>query len=205
MTQVSSLDNIYKVDSGEPMRNAYNEWADQYDADLMQHQYRTPARIAQALSRHLVDKQTPILDFACGTGLSGLALHDAGFSCIDGIDLSENMLAKAAQKGIYRSLTPCLPEAPFDRLNEKHHAIVAVGAIGAGAAPIECLSQAIEHLPTGGIFCVSLNDHTLEDPQFEATIADAVTHGKVDVLASESGEHLPEINLGARVYVIRKR
>lgn len=199
------LDHIYEVGSGKPMRDAYNQWADDYDADLEQQHYRTPARVAQALARHLSDKHAPILDFACGTGLSGQALRDAGFTCIDGVDLSEKMLSKALKKGIYRSVAPCQADAPFEAVTEDHRAIVAVGAIGAGAAPIECLSLAMEHLTSGGIFCVSLNDHTLEDPRFEAVIADAVAAGKVEVVESEYGEHLPEIDLGARVYVVRRR
>ena len=205
MSNQDFLDNIYNVKDGEAMRAAYDQWADRYDSDITQNQYRTPARIAAALARHLEDKQAPILDFACGTGLSGQALHDAGFTCIDGVDLSEKMLSKALAKGVYRSLTPCTAQAPMDAVTLEHRAITAAGAIGAGAAPMHCLSMAIDHLPSGGLLCVSLNDHTLEDPRYEALIADAVANGTVEVLESEQGEHLPEINLGARVYVIRKR
>ena len=205
MSNKEFLDNIYQTASGEPMRQAYDQWADSYDVDIEQQQYCTPARVAAALARHLEDNTTPVLDFACGTGLSGQALHNAGFSCIDGIDLSEKMLSKARDKGVYRSLAPCEADAPFKATTEEHRAITAAGAIGVGAAPIECLSQAFDHLPSGGLLCLSLNDHTLEDPRYEAVIADAVADGTVEVLESEYGEHLPQINLGARVYVIRKR
>jgi predicted TPR repeat methyltransferase len=204
MTHKTFLDDIYQVAPGNPMRDTYNQWADHYDADLAQHNYRTPERVAQALLRHLSDLHAPILDFACGTGLSGQALHHAGFSCIDGVDLSEKMLSQALKKGVYRSLTPCCVEAPFEAVTQDHRAIVAVGAIGAGAAPIECLSAAIENLQTGAILCVSLNDHTLEDPRYEAIIDQARADGQIEVLESEHGEHLPEIDLGAKVYVMRK-
>jgi predicted TPR repeat methyltransferase len=199
------LDDIYQVASGKSMRDAYNQWADQYDQDIEEQGYRTPTRVALALARHLRDKHAPILDFACGTGLSGQALRQAGFTCIDGVDLSEKMLRKALAKGIYRSLAPCSLDAPFESVSEDHQAIVAVGAIGAGAAPIECLTMAIDHLPPGGIFCVSLNDHTLQDPRFEAVIAEAVISGAVDLLEREHGEHLPDIDLKATVYVLKKR
>ncbi len=206
MAQTNSfLNKIYDTDAGKPMRDAYDQWANQYEADITQHQYRTPTRIAEALARHLDDKNAPILDFACGTGLSGVALREAGFTSIDGVDLSEKMLSQASKKGVYSSLTPCEADAPFAAASEQYRAIVAVGAIGAGAAPLKCLSLAIDHLTSGAIFCVSLNDHTLEDPRYEAVIADEVANGSIEVLESQYGEHLPEINLGARVYVIRKR
>ena len=204
MSEKKFLDHIYQVASGKPMRDTYNQWAASYDADLTEQNYRTPERVAQALARHLSDLHAPILDFACGTGLSGQALHALGYTCIDGVDLSEKMLSMALKKGVYRSLTPCSAQAPFEAVTAAHRAIVAVGAIGAGAAPIECLMAAIEHLHRDGIFCVSLNDHTLQDPRYEALIEQAQTRGLVAVLEDQHGEHLPDIDLGAKVYVMRK-
>lgn len=49
---------------------------------------------------------TPVgamLDLGCGTGLAGAALRDLA-ATIDGIDISPKMLAKAAERGIYRHL-----------------------------------------------------------------------------------------------------
>ena len=70
------------------MRALYDDWAAGYDADLEDSAYKTPGRVAEALSAALADKQAPVLDFACGTGLSGVALADAGFKVIDGADIS---------------------------------------------------------------------------------------------------------------------
>lgn len=204
MSEKKFLDHIYQVESGKPMRDTYNQWAASYDDDLAGQNYRTPERVAQALLRYLSDLHAPILDFACGTGLSGQALRAVGYTCIDGVDLSEKMLSMALKKGVYRTLTPCSTEAPFEAVQQEHRAIVAVGAIGAGAAPIECLLAAIEHLQTSGILCVSLNDHTLQDPRYQALIHDAQSNGLIEVLEEQHGEHLPDIGLGARVYVLRK-
>lgn len=204
MTSKHIMDTIYQVPAGKAMRDTYDQWAEQYDADLEQRDYRTPQRVAQALARHLTDRHAPILDFACGTGLSGRALRDAGFTCIDGVDLSEKMLRQAMKKGIYRTLTPCSVEQPFAAVTASHRAIVASGAIGAGAAPMACLALAIEGISKEGLFCVSLNDHTLEDPAFEAVITQAQAQGTIEILEQEHGPHLPALNLGAKVYVLRK-
>ena len=45
-----------------------------------------------------------VLDLACGTGLVGRELHRRGYTCIDGLDLSQGMLTKAESLGIYREL-----------------------------------------------------------------------------------------------------
>jgi len=198
------LDNIYKADGGEAMRRYYDDWADSYDADLNKNDYRTPGRCAEALAAHLDDRDAPILDFACGTGISGVALKEAGFTTIDGTDISDGMLQKARAKGAYRDLLLADPDAGLDTGGRQYRAIVAVGAIGAGPAPVEYLDAAMAHLNPGGIFVVSLNDHTLEDPQFEARLTGAISDGRVEKLMAEDGPHVPGIGLGARVWAVRK-
>ncbi|WP_198174246.1 class I SAM-dependent DNA methyltransferase [Mesorhizobium xinjiangense] len=198
------LDNVYKTDGGEGMRQYYNDWADVYDKDLHENDYRTPGRCATALAAHLGDKDAPILDFACGTGMSGEALKEAGFTTIDGTDISEGMLDKARAKGVYRDLIRANSDAVLDTGDRKYMAIAAVGAIGAGAAPADNIDAAIESLAPGGIFVVSLNDHTLEDPQFETRLTQAIADGRVDKIMAEDGPHLPAIDLGARVWAVRR-
>lgn len=198
------LDNIYKTDGGESMRRYYDDWADSYDKDLRENDYRTPGRCAGVLAAHLDDKDAPILDFACGTGISGVALKEAGFRAIDGTDISDGMLDKARAKGAYRDLFCVDPDAGLDTGGRQYRAIVAVGAIGAGAAPVEYIDAALAHLESGGLFVVSLNDHTLEDPKFEARLTQAISNGQFEKIIAEDGPHLPEIGLGARVWAVRR-
>ena len=49
-------------------------------------------------------KSNRILDYGCGTGLSGLALQLVGFKNIDGLDVSKEMVSLAEKKSIYRNL-----------------------------------------------------------------------------------------------------
>lgn len=198
------LDNIYSVEGGEAMRRYYDDWARSYDADLVDNEYKTPARCAEALARHLADRNAPLLDFACGTGMSGVALNEAGFSCINGTDISAGMIEVAREKGVYRNLWVCDADNPFDERAKKHAAIIAVGAIGAGAAPVDAIDGALASLDKGGLFIVSLNDHTLEDPEFERRLTAAAHRGTIAILESDHGPHLPAIGLGAKVYVARK-
>jgi len=80
-----------------------------------------------------------------------------------------------------------------------------VGAIGAGAAPVETLDAAIDALAPGGVFVVSLNDHTLEDPEYLARLDRAAADGRIEMLEAEDGPHLPAIGLNARVVAVRRR
>lgn len=203
-TTSAFLENVYSAEGGEEMRRYYDDWATSYDADVQSNDYRTPARCAEALKAALTEVRSPILDFACGTGISGEALHQAGFETIDGTDISEGMLAKARKKGVYRDLYLADPNSVLDTGGRIYQAISAVGAIGAGAAPSENIDAAISSLAPGGIFVVSFNEHTLEDEQFEARLTNAISEGLIEKVTAEDGPHLPEIGLEARVWVVRR-
>ena len=60
-------------------RDLYTAWSDSYDKEVNENGYVTPLRVAEALDRHVLDKNTTVLDYGCGTGLSGQALLKVGF------------------------------------------------------------------------------------------------------------------------------
>ncbi|MDZ7709487.1 MAG: hypothetical protein U5K36_04910 [Roseovarius sp.] len=107
-----------------------------------------------------------------------------GFRAIDGHAEHLGPAAawrKARAKGAYRDLFRADPDGVLDTGGRQYRAIVAVGAIGAGAAPAEYIDRALAHLEPGGLFVVSLNDHTLEDlDSTEARLTRAVTGGTVE-------------------------
>jgi predicted TPR repeat methyltransferase len=199
------LDKVYATEGAEATRALYDDWADSYDAELKAAGYATPARVAAALRAHLDDLAAPILDFGCGTGLSGEALARAGFSAIDGVDLSSEMLEEARAKGLYRDLAQIGPEDTLDQRSGRYAAITATGVIGAGAAPLDCFDRLMHLLPPGGLFVFSFNDHTLEDPAFETRVSEWVDSAAARLHFREHGVHVPEKGLGATVYVLEKR
>jgi len=100
------LDKVYDARDASSTRTLYDAWSDSYEAEVGSQGYALPPRCAAALAKFTDDLSAPILDFGCGTGLSGLAFKDAGFTTIDGHDLSADMLEEANNKGVYRKLTP---------------------------------------------------------------------------------------------------
>ena len=98
------LDKAYSTVGTDATRALYTDWAKTYDAEVSKNGYATPGRCADALKTVTDDFTKPILDFGCGTGLSGLALSLAGFQTIDGVDLTQEMLERAKEKQFYRSL-----------------------------------------------------------------------------------------------------
>ncbi|MFZ5963747.1 class I SAM-dependent DNA methyltransferase [Thalassococcus sp. BH17M4-6] len=198
------LDKAYGVDDPDSVRDLYDSWSASYDAEIAENGYATPGRAAKALRKYISDPGGPVLDYGCGTGLSGLALKLEGFAVLDGADISTEMLAQARAKNIYRDLSELDPSAPppFDK--GAYAAIAAVGVIGAGAAPIGLLDDLMALLDSGGLLVFSLNDHALKDRRNKGRMNEHIDTGSARLLHAKHGPHLPGIGLKSSVYVLEK-
>lgn len=180
----------------------YTDWADSYDADLAKRGYHTPARIAAALREQMPD-DGPVLDFGCGTGLSGFALSSVGFGPIDGTDITAEMAEKARVKGIYRSVSVGIPgAAPCPAGTYK--AIVATGVISLGAAPPETFDVVASSLAPRDVLAFSFNDPTLADGSYDEKLSGLVKNGTFEILSRSHGPHLDDLQMGADVIVARR-
>jgi len=198
------LNQAYGARDAASTRQLYDDWAANYEAEVAENGYATPGRCAAALRLHLTDVNAPILDFGCGTGLSGLALKLAGFNTIDGVDLSADMLEQAAAKSLYRTLAKIEAGTALTHPTGTYAAITAIGVIGAGAAPISVFDTLMGGLALGGFFVFSFNDHALQDPQNEGKLQSYLDSNSAQLLVKEYGDHLPGIVLKSNVYVIEK-
>ena len=94
------------------------------------------------------------LDLGCGTGLCGKLMNDA-CDAIDGIDLSQGMLVRAAELELYRRLVRA-DVIEFLRTADTKYDLVIAGDvfiyIGDLAPVFEGVRRVIE---PGGIFCFS--------------------------------------------------
>jgi len=79
----------------------YGEWAPTYETSV-------PALLDIGILERIQSmpwsETRQCLDLACGTGRTGAWLASKGVSCIEGIDLTREMLAQAANKRLYRRL-----------------------------------------------------------------------------------------------------
>ena len=171
---------------------------------MNENKYVTPKRCAEAVSRHIKDKQTYILVIGCGTGLSGEAFISEGFYNIDGTDFSDEMLEIARKKNIYNNLF-------FDDINksnlnfQEHYLVVAaVGVISPTHAKAETINQILSYIKKSGILVFSLNDHALEDEVYVNKIKDLKNNKSIIFLEENYGEHIKKIHLNSKIFVIKK-
>ena len=107
----------------------YDAWAENYNETLAQWNYQSPAIVATMLKRE-VPGDDHVLDAGCGTGLSGKALHAAGFRRVTGIDISQASLDVAAQAGAYeRLLQVNMQQVPLPLQTSEFAAVQCVGVL----------------------------------------------------------------------------
>ena len=201
------LKSVYGLTSTDEARDFYDTWAAGYEEELAEAGYVTPMRAAAALAQFASLPWAPLIEFGCGTGLGGLALRAAGFECLDGFDISAEMLARAEEKqGLYRALGTVDLSQPLDDLPEdEYQNAAAIGVLSPAHMPPTVLDQILSKLPTGGCLVYTLNDHSLADGSFDARLGDLIEGGPAELIFKEHGPHLPGVDLSSTVYVVRRR
>ncbi len=195
--------SAYKISKQEDIDRLYTDWAETYDDELRVMGYRSPIRCASALAK-FVPLETPVLDFGCGTGLSGEALKNVGFKNIFGTEINNSMRAIAKKKTIYQDIYKTDVNNPFPE--SKHfYGICAVGVISSGAGPPSLLRQSLKCLKKDGFICFSYNDHTLNTQCYMDALKEVNELGELEEVFSEYGDHLKSKSLQSNVYVFRKK
>jgi predicted TPR repeat methyltransferase len=87
------------------VERTFDSFAASFESKLERLSYRAPALVAAALAESGLEpsRQLDVLDAGCGTGLCGPLVAPYARRLV-GIDLSDGMLARAKEKGIYDEL-----------------------------------------------------------------------------------------------------
>ncbi|MEO1238903.1 MAG: methyltransferase domain-containing protein [Pseudomonadota bacterium] len=182
----------------------YSAWAATYDEELRARGYHTPQRIAADLARHLGGDPRPVLDFGCGTGVSGMALHAQGIGPLHGTDIVAEMLDQARPLDVYDRLWVSDPGI-LDVTPGTYQAIVAAGVISLGAAPPETMDLVVSALAPGDLLAMSFNDPSLAHGGYDARLAAHVGTGALHLVHRSHGPHLDDVGMGSDVILLRRR
>jgi predicted TPR repeat methyltransferase len=112
------------------VRSVFDAFARSFDAKLASLSYRAPEFVAGMLARlaGAPAKALDIVDAGCGTGLCGpLVVPHA--RRLDGVDLSDGMLAKARARGVYDELVAAELVAFLDARPTRYDAVVSADTL----------------------------------------------------------------------------
>jgi predicted TPR repeat methyltransferase len=87
------------------VRELFDGFADSFDQNLSSLGYRVPGLIEERIAgiTRLLGRELDVLDAGCGTGLCGPFLRNVA-GHLTGVDLSGQMLRRAARRGVYDQL-----------------------------------------------------------------------------------------------------
>jgi MFS family permease len=170
------LDRLYGARDLDELRSEYDLIAAAYDRELVDGMgYRSPRAVA-TVARRLFPKDAHLLDVGAGTGLLGVALAEAGFSRLDGLDLSPKMLVEARSKGVYGELREGRLGGALEYETAGYDGVVAAGVLTAGHAPAASLDELVRITRPGGHVIFTLRSDAGRPPGFDekmATLTDA--------------------------------
>ncbi|MEI4471734.1 class I SAM-dependent DNA methyltransferase [Frigidibacter sp. MR17.24] len=172
------LGQVYAAAAPEDIARAYDAWAETYDSEMARNGYCHPAVCLALLSRHLAPGPAPILDAGCGTGLMGDWLAILGYPRVEGLDLSEGMLARARAKGRYSALHRLALGQPLPFADGAYAGVVSTGVFTTGHVGAEALPELIRVTRPGGVLSITVKD-TVWEQGFAAAIAHEVDAGRL--------------------------
>jgi len=136
----------------------FDEFADTFDSKLEELSYKAPELLGEALSRHVSAKDLRILDAGCGTGLCGPYLRPLARK-LEGIDLSEEMLALAKKRKLYDRLDKAELTEALQTRSERYDVAVAADVLCYFGHLSTIFGAMASSLRSGGLFAFTLETH----------------------------------------------
>lgn len=160
----------YSTDSASVERD-YDTFAEtgNYDETFDEWGYVGPDTAA-AILRNYIPIGSRILDAACGSGLTGIALRKLGYDRIEGIDISAGLLEIAEQTGAYTRVERIdMQSFPLPIDDDQFDAVNFIGALTYFETN-EILREMCRVVRSGGHVVFSQRDDIMRDQNYGAQL-----------------------------------
>jgi predicted TPR repeat methyltransferase len=175
------LGSVYAATDPAEVAAAYDKWAETYDTEMAQAGYRHPSVCLALLARYLPKGAAPLLDAGVGTGMIGDWLGIVGYPDVEGLDISEGMLAVAARKGNYSALHRAVLGQVLPFADGYFAGVVSTGVFTTGHVGAEALPELIRICRNGGVMVITVKD-TVWDGGFATALAELQAAGRLEML-----------------------
>ncbi|XP_019630926.1 PREDICTED: Williams-Beuren syndrome chromosomal region 27 protein-like [Branchiostoma belcheri] len=147
----------------DDMLDMYKTWAEVYDKDMESDGYTGYRKVVRVLAESQGERRDiRVLDVAAGTGLCGQELSKLGFSNIDALDASQDMLDVAKTKNVYKNfIKEFLGTNQLDIDADSYDAVIGSGLFANGHVKPDCLEQLIRIVKPGGMICLAVREERL--------------------------------------------
>ena len=165
------LKTVYSETSSSKLNKHYKNWANLYDTDMSSWGYAYPLQLNKILTNKLKLKKTiKILDAGCGTGYVAEVLSKLNYKNITGIDFSEEMLAIARSKKIYKKLICQSLNEKIELRSKQFELIICTGVLTSGHVGPSAIHELVRLLKPQGFFVCSIAESVYKKNGFEKEI-----------------------------------
>ena len=173
----------------------YQKWAALYDKDN-DDELGTVSQpnSVQTFQRYVKDKSKYIIDVGCGTGLVGLQLKKLGYKNFDGVDISQEMIDIAFDRG-YESLFLGNLNETLPIKSNQYEAAICVGVFTHGHVGPSRLEELTRIVKPGGILCFTVNEDVYESYGFDEAIKSQELAGVWKVLELSKKDYMMKKNV----------
>jgi SAM-dependent methyltransferase len=199
------LDKAYDRKNNDEVVDLYSEWAETYDDELKSNSYVAPERGVALFAEHVTDRDARIVDIGCGTGLVGRFLAARGYTAIDGLDISAEMLSQARGKGDYTNLFEADLTKAIDVADATYDAAISVGTFTHNHVGPSGLDEVLRIVKPGGVASITVNaDAYIADgyaEKFDTLVADGVC----SIVEQRDEEYIIARGIRSLIVVLEKK
>lgn len=210
------LGDAYAVETPDDNRELYRKWADTYESGYMTSRgYVYHENVARVFLES--SPSGPVLDVGCGTGVVGEVLVEAGLGPIDGVDISPEMLDKAADKktssgaATYRNLIEADLTGTIDIADDTYASIISVGTFTFGHLPADSLSELFRVAVPGAVLGIGVNAKHFAETGFAPWLDEQVSRGvigdydlvEIAMYDGGDGDHSADEHADDKAHVLR--
>lgn len=184
--QKISVDDAYALETPEDNVDLYSKWASTYDTEFAQAEgYVLYLHVADHLLRRRSQISGAVLDVGCGTGLVGAALRSGGVHVVDGIDISNEMLAEACLKKtdsgepVYSDLLAADLTQEINVADNYYGALISAGTFTHGHLGPDSLDELWRIAKPGALAVISVRTTHYDALGFREKFAADVASGKI--------------------------
>lgn len=152
-----NLSSAFAVRGNDALEEQYDDWAATYDEDNAAMGFRLPV-LAAAFFARWVPTGGKVLDAGFGTGLAAENLWVLGYRDLVGIDLSNAMLDKARETGVFSELHRMVMGEHLGFPSNAFSGAIVTGVFTEGHAPHSSFDDLIRVVKQGGQIVFNVRD-----------------------------------------------
>ncbi|XP_078377448.1 methyltransferase-like protein 27 [Oculina patagonica] len=177
----------------DEIKRLYKNWATEYDKDVLHTAgiaYHKPltASLDAAIKHVFQDKtqsEIKIIDAGAGTGLAGVELFKLGYTNIDALDISQEMLNEAKKRNVYKKLicTSLNEQRNQEIETGEYDALISTGTLSAAHVRPEALDEMIRMVKAGGLLSFTLRIQDMKE--YEEKMLELEKTGRWQIFSNE--------------------